>query len=1315
MQKRIALSGLLLTVCLAASMAAEEEPYWYEPMKAINTEFEGNPGFVAQFGDSITASMAFWSAFNFCDPVPFLPEDGLPKMPAQWKRWRDIIKGARNKAASGPGWRVGNLLPAVEALLKKEQPEVAIIMIGTNDMNAGPQYRAGLQTIIEKCLAARCIPILNTIPPRRGRMDTVKQINDVVRELAQKYKVPLVDYYAEILKRRPGETWDGTLISNDGVHPSAPNTIDFSEANLRNSGYALRSWVNFLMYRDLYFKILNAPKSFVEKIGTVEDVREGIRCPVVADTEVSFYRDPNDNETLWNWGKASTLKLKGREEYALMKFDVAKCEGMTVKKATLYLPRAVQCVLNVVAPSTVSTDWAEGTGKGRPGNKQDQGSESKGGATYTRAIYPGKTWAGPDSNFKWVVFGEGGSTYEARETGWAKDDKANYYTVDVPLDVVHGLLVKGDSYGMAMTEEKGQRGFQKTYRRVPNPNHFIHSRETATPPFLVIEGAKVDKTAPAPVGNPSATSGQEAGDILLNWTCTADDGKKGGKALGYSVYLGKGRLGKKVVREANLLPRYRTYRPKPPAAKQEFPIDSLEPGATYTFAVVAYDEAGNLSKPAIFEGTTRAKKTLALKSPDIELGTGSPVTKGNLRVWGAASNAKINPQTGNAMKEGSYKAAAAVGKYRNGNSVWDGKLGAVKLFAGRNDFIGFQLVAENLGKDKLTGLNVRVSDLQKDSRFSAVNRYMLLSMKDVAGFQASMRELMVKDKALSDRVFAALKQLNAYKKKQQEDPAAFFQEMETLRAKNVDEYDNWMFLLGGGKTAGSTAVASKNIDLFWEWSIKSADGAWYPDALVPVSGKLNIPNVDNGVADQKIQAFYVDVFVPHKTEPGTYSGEIMISANDVDSFSIPIQLTVWNFKLPDTLNFISDMNGYSYPAFDKNKHWEGVLNLHRLAHKNRLNVNIVPVTHTGNFSVYEMALPLSGKGKEKQITSFSTFERHFGPLFSGKAFVDNPRANVPVAAHFLQFYENWPGRTKEGFTFDQSARTLDVADDFTQEYKDAYIAVAGQMAEWFKKKGYTQTDFQVFLNSKYHYADDVTFWLLDEPMFRDDFMAIKFFGRLTREGFKNSGPVTVDFRIDCSRSEEARGMLNELDTFVGSSNIRKFPRLVRDQARTYIRKPNGKPRKLWTYGASNLVPYPNVANRSWTIESYLFGCDGLLPWSSYGSDDSWDSAEKASGAVFYPATTKWNYNGAYGSLRMKSFRDGQQDVECLVLLAKKLGATRKELDELLNTFIKLRGEFKEDLVTEQADVISYANLVSDDLCRLRRAVGYNLDLLAGGK
>ena len=234
-----------------------------DAMKKVHSGFKGDPGMVAQFGDSITYSMAFWSPMSWDAPDKhLLSDDGLPKTPKN-KRWLDTIKGARNKGpkfANYSGWKVGNLLNSIDEVIARDKPEVAIIMVGTNDISGGKVpngYRKSLEQVLDKCIEAKCVPIVNTIPPRRGREGVVLQINGVIRIMARDYKVPLVDYYKIITTVRPDQSWDGTLISKDGVHPSGGKNNDYTFENLKNSGYALRNWMNFLTYRQVYFRILD--------------------------------------------------------------------------------------------------------------------------------------------------------------------------------------------------------------------------------------------------------------------------------------------------------------------------------------------------------------------------------------------------------------------------------------------------------------------------------------------------------------------------------------------------------------------------------------------------------------------------------------------------------------------------------------------------------------------------------------------------------------------------------------------------------------------------------------------------------------------------------------------------------------------------------------------------------------------------------------------------------------------------------------------------------------------------------------------------
>jgi len=235
-------------------------------------------------------------------------------------------------------------------------------MIGTNDIGGlkgvPKEYEAGLRKIIDKCIVAHCIPILNTIPPRRNHMEAVAAVNEVVKKLAVEYKIPLVDYCGEIIRRHP-EDWDGTLIDKDGVHPSNPSkqSADLSEANINSNGYPLRTWMNFMMFREVYLKIMSAPKPFSELIGNVEEIGNGIICPVTADTEVSYYLDASDNERIWNWGKSEKIKFKGYEEFLLLDFDTSKVPRKSkIKKATLYLGRTENCVIPVVGVTTIMSE-----------------------------------------------------------------------------------------------------------------------------------------------------------------------------------------------------------------------------------------------------------------------------------------------------------------------------------------------------------------------------------------------------------------------------------------------------------------------------------------------------------------------------------------------------------------------------------------------------------------------------------------------------------------------------------------------------------------------------------------------------------------------------------------------------------------------------------------------------------------------------------------------------------------------------------------------------------------------------------------------
>ena len=246
--------------------------YWVDSMKRVHAKFTGRKGTFAHFGDSITVTLAFWT------PLLYKRTNASPEMEAAFQLvnsyvakecWRDW-KGAEygNTGMMTIRWAFDN----IDKWLEKLNPEVALIMFGTNDLNSLGQdeYETKTRTVVQKCLDNGTVVILSTIPPRHGFVEKSAVFAGSVRKIAHDMKVPLTDYHAEILKRRPDD-WDGalekfkefegydvpTLIARDGVHPGHPKAYrdDYSEEALRLCGFSLRNYLTLMKYAEVIQKL----------------------------------------------------------------------------------------------------------------------------------------------------------------------------------------------------------------------------------------------------------------------------------------------------------------------------------------------------------------------------------------------------------------------------------------------------------------------------------------------------------------------------------------------------------------------------------------------------------------------------------------------------------------------------------------------------------------------------------------------------------------------------------------------------------------------------------------------------------------------------------------------------------------------------------------------------------------------------------------------------------------------------------------------------------------------------------------------------
>lgn len=261
---------------LIATLLATQAPAadYAEAMRKVSSKFTGKEGVVIHVGDSITYANPYggWARF------------GKGKTPQEEAACKWMHVGADNET---DGWflarvdRPGNRsdtaasgvrsdeylaggkggLPPLADIIRKYNPQMAVVMLGTNDVNGGrppAQYKADMTRIVDALIANGTIPILSTIPPVKGKDDAVKAYNAALAELVKEKKLPLIDYYGEIVKRRPND-WMGTLISGDGVHPTGENVgAEPTEDNLKSSGHLLRGVLSVRKIAEVKAKVIDA-------------------------------------------------------------------------------------------------------------------------------------------------------------------------------------------------------------------------------------------------------------------------------------------------------------------------------------------------------------------------------------------------------------------------------------------------------------------------------------------------------------------------------------------------------------------------------------------------------------------------------------------------------------------------------------------------------------------------------------------------------------------------------------------------------------------------------------------------------------------------------------------------------------------------------------------------------------------------------------------------------------------------------------------------------------------------------------------------
>ncbi len=502
-----------------------------------------------------------------------------------------------------------------------------------------------------------------------------------------------------------------------------------------------------------------------------------------------------------------------------------------------------------------------------------------------------------------------------------------------------------------------------------------------------------------------------------------------------------------------------------------------------------------------------------------------------------------------------------------------------------------------------------------------------------------------------------------------------------------------------GQIKGMTAVlhfddVQPRSQFYRLWHVSTALGP-LPDPAVPWNGAFDVPAADEAIAGQKAAGLLCEVYVPHDAAPGMHRGTLTLQAGP-ERLELKVSLVVWNFTLPDQLSFLPEMNCYDLPADERA--------YYRLAHLHRTVLNRVPYYQNGR-----VAAGCAPEWDGRQL-DFSAWDERFGPLFDGSAFADLPRPGIPIECFYLPLHENWPTPMEGHYNGDYWADRA-----FPRAHRQAFVAASRQFAQHIAERGWHRTYFQCYLNNKNNFkargwSRGSSPWLLDEPANFQDYWALRYFGEAFHEGVRQAGergtaPTKLVFRADISRPQWQRDALDHVLNYnvVAGGPFRQYHRLVRDRQRAFGQV-------VLEYGSPCAIEQSNVQPAAWCVEAWCLAAQGVVPWQTLGNERSWREGDQL--ALFYPPRPGESEPAA--SLRLKAFRRGQQDVEYLVLAA---GARREPqwlLGEQVLEALRLRGR-RQSSADEPDDAgrIHYAELSPVDLWRLRRALGEQVDRLAG--
>jgi hypothetical protein len=470
--------------------------------------------------------------------------------------------------------------------------------------------------------------------------------------------------------------------------------------------------------------------------------------------------------------------------------------------------------------------------------------------------------------------------------------------------------------------------------------------------------------------------------------------------------------------------------------------------------------------------------------------------------------------------------------------------------------------------------------------------------------------------------------------------------------------------------------AAETVRLFKEWYVEVKQPSygdasplgfdclgpgWYPDALIPLDAPVkpefrmtfDLPDKANAVPNQKVQAIWVDLYIPPDQKPGTYEGTIRVTAREESrpaAESLALRVEVFPFALPDEDHLGISLNDYgsiSPRRMSNEKLWA----FYQMCHRHRC---VLDVLYDGPKA--------SGTGDGLKL-DWSQYDAAFGPLLDGSAFTARygyrgPGEGVPVKRFYLPF------ESSGGWAWPLPADQME-----TEPYELAVKKALREFEQHFLEKGWTRTKLMMFYN-RYDESGRVK--------------EISYFARLLRQAGLRE-PERFLYRVDGGPPAVVRGVgLEHVGVWCVNGNVRyTHP----DEQREIIRHGG----QIFIY-SSNSAREPCIAAPYIDTEALALRTWGWIPWKYrdtvttmcewgtffHGQGKRWRDPRIAAAlggkqvlngdaVLIYPGEFL-GLDGPVASIRLKALRRGSQDFQYMWLLSRQPGGTQA-VDQIVNSVL----------------------------------------------